>query len=307
MVEEPRQDQRNKGQIAYIPFVLFSSLAIVVLVLLEAPQTALGSQAAFSLMLLCPILVIAALIAFPYKGTFHVIYRVISAGIILYVMGLLFFFTIASKFLTIEEEAPSWFLVWVLFIGGLFALVGGFFRLVNDVARTRKRKIVVPPVVLEAFQTIGSDKSFDTLDFFVFKKERINILLKKHGEEYWPGGRFATRGLDRFIGAHFVRMLEEIPVQQGSVRMPFTSRGVTMRRQLNHEVDGVHIAAVKTRVTIPVDVARLGEKIEVRYVKGPSIIYFVPASGHVISQTFDKSQIIKILEDLSSLKPKRAQ
>jgi hypothetical protein len=292
------------GTLAYVPFGLLLIPTIVVLVLLEIQQTALGSQAAFSLMLLDPVLAIAALIALPYKGKYRMIYKVISAGAILYMMGFLFLLTVASNFVLVEEQTFSDLFASVLFLGGLFTFIVGVLKHSKDVDRRSERKIVVPLDLIEAFRAVEPDKSFETPEFFVFRKERIHILLKKYGAEYFGKG-YGSAYVDRFMGTHFVKMFEKVPVQHGSAKMPFIDHGLNMERQLNHEVGGVRMIAVKVRVTIPVDVGKLGDKIEVKYMKGASILYFVPTRVSTSSQTLDRSHILKILEDLSNLEPKR--
>jgi hypothetical protein len=120
-----------------------------------------------------------------------------------------------------------------------------------------------------------------------------------------------------FIGGYLVRMLEATLVQHGSVKILFLGGGVTLERQLNHEVNGIHLATATGKSTIPVDATKLGNGIEVKYMKGSGILYFVPTPEIVVmprnhvSQEFrkstiiDKSKILKILKDISEAKFRR--
>jgi hypothetical protein len=151
----------------------------------------------------------------------------------------------------------------------------------------------VPSGILEAFQGIEAERSFETGNLWVFRKGSIYILLPK-----------------RFFAAIFVKLLGQATAPEKKLSLPFK----TMRKTtLDDNIGGFPMAKIRGEFTIPVDAFDLGgEGVEEKYMTGRGIMYLVSrfdvsqlgsVSAPDLSQRFDVTVILKIIEQISREEP----
>jgi hypothetical protein len=164
-------------------------------------------------------------------------------------------------------------------------------------SRASAREFEVPQNILESLQQIEPDKSFETKNFFVFRKRDIYILLKR-----------------KFGGAHFVRLMKETPAFDKEAKLPFLRSWSTTRHSSKFQIADLNIFRVTGEFTIPVDSVKRGDRIEEKYAGGTGILYYVPVYPVVLagvglrggrydildlSAMLDESAILSIMEKLS--------
>jgi hypothetical protein len=201
-------------------------------------------------------------------------------------------------------EIPAWaiesgyfsLIIYLEFVALILAGSGTYWTY----SRASTREFAVPENIMESLQRIEPDKSFETKQFFGFKKDGIYILLKK-----------------KFAGAHFVRLFKETPSHDKEARLPFLRSWSTTRHSSKFEINDLDARKVTGEFTIPVDSVRRGDRMEDKYVNGRGITYYVPVYPVVqagislrggrysildLSAMLDESAILSIMEKLSKEK-----
>jgi uncharacterized membrane protein YidH (DUF202 family) len=201
--------------------------------------------------------------------------KLIIVGVVLIAVAWLSIFTIVNGLPIEERSLPFFSFISLTVLGLIIVGAGGVIRSIEY--QTIVSAVPVTPRIISLMREVEPDKSFGTTNFLVYKKGRIYILMRK-----------------MFIGTHFVKMLEETPVDTRQVRIPFARWGVWHKRSFNYEIDDFRVARVEGNFTIPADTVRHGNETVEKYVKGLGVLYFLDNSYYL-----NKPKITRILESLA--------
>jgi hypothetical protein len=245
-------------------WALLFSLVIVILVLATPLTNRLGAQLGSWL-----IIVDLALISAAFEAALLLVGRRVGtygerklrtasglmvAGLVLTAVGSFTIFVIVVQ-LPVEAQITPFFLsIGLSLVGLVFMCAGGAITIYSEA----RRQFAIPSEVLVAMKQVEPDKSFETKGYFVFKKKGIYILLRKE-----------------FLGAHFVRLFEETPVSDNKISLPFIGRENIETIASKGEINGLSIAEVRGRFTIPIGVEKRGRNMEVKCAEGHGILNYV--------------------------------
>jgi uncharacterized membrane protein YiaA len=174
----------------------------------------------------------------------------------------------------------------VLFVGQLRLRMGRrqpFFGGIMSQTGMGRIRIAGSQDIMRLFEQINPEKNFETKNFSVMKKGEVYILLPRMSN-----------------AAFFVKLFDQIPVQEKAVRLPM----IFFRKTPFEDVAGLPVAKFRGEITIPVDIVKRGNKSDERYVKGAGIQYVVPmydTSGRRdLSGQLTKTAILNIISEISN-------
>jgi hypothetical protein len=206
------------------------------------------------------------------------------AGMTMLILGLVMIF-LTITLLPLEERTLPFFLsIGLLFAGAMVAALS------SAVAQMRAStaRFAIPARILDAFQQIEPDRSFQTKNLSVMKKGDIYILLPK-----------------LFNCAYFIRAQKETTTQDRKLRLPMK---ILRKKYFTEEIGGLPIAKRKGEFIIPVSASLRGDKTEEKYAKVSGMAYLVAKydvphrrrlRAEDLSEKFDKATILRIMERLS--------
>jgi hypothetical protein len=226
------------------------------------------------------------------EGVPRGVIKLLAVGLAIVGMGFMIFFG-AIAILPLEARSAELFF---LFLGLVIVGMGiAFAGRISAEVTYAARQFQVPESLLDSLRQIGPDKSFETKKFHIFRKSGIYILLQR-----------------RLRGVHFIRLFKQTPVAAKKVKVSYWGPWRTSVRSFKDEINGLRLAKVRREFTVPVDIVRLGDRTEAKYVRGPGILYYVsvyPMGRFSVNYNeenlcgrLDPPTIIKVLNDLSEEK-----
>jgi hypothetical protein len=168
--------------------------------------------------------------------------------------------------------------------------------------RTRKLKEWrdLPESIRDSFKQIESDKKFEVsiagVKYLVLKKGNNFMLLP----EMWGGVYLA----------YFIKLFNPTPTTKKRFKAPLVP---PRKKNFLQNIGGLPVAKFRGDFTLPVDLISKAEGNEVKYANGSGVMYLVPRrdpshgmyspramfSQIDLSEKFNKTTILKILEELS--------
>nr|MDO8098292.1 hypothetical protein [Candidatus Njordarchaeota archaeon] len=164
----------------------------------------------------------------------------------------------------------------------------------NDRGAVAQRFAELPKLVMQEFEKIEPDKTFETKRFKIMVKGDIYILVPRF---YRPITRYPL----------FIRFFRKTAISEKRLAVPY---GLSMRKMhFSHTVAGFPVTKARGNFSIPVDVsAAVGGKPKEVYAKGPCIAYIVDGYGGVLPSPLssvmppllDRNAILEIISELSN-------
>jgi hypothetical protein len=305
------RNSRTRVGLIVLVYVLLISLALIIAVDFGPQLTEGYGFVAFYAILLSGIIFGTYWIVrkdLKYDTPRRVVILLIASGVAIVGAG---FTTLIGMIVLLPPEArsPFFFLFLAMFTIGIGFVTAG---LATSGSPSMGFQFQVPERLLNSLQQIDPDKSIETEKFHVFRKNGIYIMVQK-----------------RAWGIHFIRLFKQTSASTRKVDAPYLGLWGNLARSFKEEAYGLRLAKVRRKFTIPVDVAKFGDRTDTKYVSGPGILYYVPLfpmrwhrdigynldgswgySHNVYEEAtyfkVDTPTIIKILKELSEEKAKDA-
>ena len=283
--EEPRAGSRLLPVIGLLLLILGAVLLLLVRSYLYVLEFTMSS---WLLVIGCILMVVGGAVWLKYgslgksagKEATGILIKALVLGMGLILLGFVLIFALVVQ-LPMEQRSLFFFFSFGLILAGFIVAVAG--RIMFEMKKGRTR-FVSRSGIMESFQLIKPEKTFQTKNFTVMKKGDIYILASK-----------------LLNAVYFVKLFDQIPVHEKGVRLP---NMFFRKSQFKDEIGGLPVDKSKGEIMIPVDFAKRSDKrLEEKYVKGTGISYLIPIYEQQqkdLSGEFGKTAILQVMEKIST-------